>query len=235
MIRTRTWHEGVALLEAALVAVLMLTLLLGGLAVRQVITRNDEVRQVASRALGGMRITPLEISFTPSGEPSVMVRTELVRDAVREVAEAAELLLTEIIRGNQTQDEPYFVEAKFVVVHVDPSTGEPTGVIETPALASWTRGSLVPDQETEERTNLDSRFEQLVQQAGGVGDGGLFAIPTGMRGEGVDLRFLPRTVLVGMRVVTGAGDELTARLWSEMSGETMIGASKAVVLRSLVE
>lgn len=228
-------ERGIALLEAALVAVTLLALVLGGLAVRQIITRNDEIRQVTSRALARLTVRPLDITFSPSGEPVLTVRTDAIRAAVEEAGTAAEAELSLLFERNRTAGEPYFIEAKFVVVHVDEATGQPTGEIETPASSSWHWGDLVPDAETEQKTNLDLRFEQLVAEAGGLGEGSLFAIPSGIRGAETGWQYLPLTVLVGFRVVTGPGDELSARIWSEASGETMIGASKAGVLRALME
>ncbi len=226
-------EQGIAVLEAAVSFVVILTLLMSGLAMTDYFRQVGHADRLTDRYIFDDAVRPYTFTTT-GGTFQLVANTVAITEYLDKAATKAQTEIETFLGGTSAGD--YFLEMRSVELSINPSSGTPEGIVAVGGAAyDYTFGSLSVPAEILQASDLDTRFDSLAQMT--TTDGiSAFAVPTALYGvSGSQDRFLPRAIMIGLRVVWSIEESFTGNIYEQVGGLPYVYDAKVTVVRGEIE
>ncbi|MCB0333744.1 MAG: hypothetical protein KDD55_09620 [Bdellovibrionales bacterium] len=226
-------QRGIAVLEAAVSFVVILTLLMSGLALTDFFRQVGIADELVDRYIFDDAVRPYSFS-TSGGTFQLVANTTAITDYLDKATAKAKLELEAFLQNTSAGD--YYLEMRSVELAINQSTGAPEGIVSLGGASyDYTFGGLSVPGEILQETDLDTRFDALAQMTSADGVS-TFAVPTALYGlSGSQARFLPRAVMIGLRVVWSIEESFTGNIYEQVGGLPYVYDAKVTVVRGEIE
>jgi len=222
-------QAGMTFLEGALCAILVCSMLLGGIAMVDYFGKAGDLQRLVDNAIHESSIRPFKL-VSVGGSIGLETQTDiLIEHCSQVVATLAERL--EQAPLNLTSDM-YRIEMGFTEVVVDSESGQSVGFTGSNPSHTESSGSLaIPG----ELSDLSQQFRLLAHPQGSFPDNSfLYATPS-IFGGTTSLGYLDRTVLVGLRVAFSLEESPWRHLYQTVLSDQILSQIKVVALRGDID
>lgn len=220
--------RGITLLETAGITVVLGALLFMALGMADLYSKKISLERSVAKGLSLVDENPLAVLMSSGGDLSMKVRDEELTKNIELAVREAEKDIEEGFHDIETPSK-YRIEALYQEAEVDPQTGAFTGFGLPSVIAS--RGNLIIDEAVDRKADLFEAFSKLADMKS-VDESSALAEPSTQRtANGQGWRYLPQSVLIGMRIIIDTQDTPANLIQRALGDPLQLYDIKAVHLR----
>lgn len=219
--------QGVAALETALFLGILLIFILLGAGLVNYVQKIMLVSHLVDKFIFDQSLKAL--SFAPDG--TLQVDAQRVRDKMPELLRGLQTDLSSAL-PQRFEASHYLIQSDFAAVDINPQSGASRGLLSFSSSVS-SLGQLALPGEILSKADLRRQFEGLSQLPGTPSP---LAVPTADLADNGGTRFMPATVLVGIRAFYSLHGTFTGNMITLLgiSSDPIVFDSKVVTLRGEV-
>lgn len=226
-------QKGIAVLEMAMMSVLLLGVFLGGVGIVDYLSQTRAINGIVEKSLNDNSYKALKRDAVSGG--LLLDSAALDQYLADVVAQAMTDIATEL-----PQVREYRIESRGCAIGIDPQTGISQG-IEVGTCADSVAGTLAVPASVSTLVDFDTEFTRQADQmirasAGSTSQSSLLAVPQGSYGRNTNQeQYLPRAVLVGLRIFLSLEGSLSGFAFKQFGGTPYVYNRKVSHLRGVLE
>lgn len=224
-------EDGIAILEAGALLVILCALLLGAVGVTDYLDQIKIANSAVEKVLGDSGVKAFRLSLNASNQ----TQRQFNHAAIREYLER---VVVDVRSDIQDRSGGGFrIDAEAQLADIDPRDGSFRGFLATEHI-TLSVGALAVPHELLESMSLERRFLVLASTRSGsaYNSASLVAIPSGIFGRDPGAAsYLPEAVLVGLRVFFSLRGTLSGDALEAAGVPPILSACKVIQLRGAIE